>query len=150
MLTIFAKTLHPRCLTGLIRLWNFVLVVLVSWGFLICRLELFDTPTEYGNNVQNMRTLLKIREFAAQQFLQNCYWPDLLKVCKIFSIFDLVMCNTTTAQKTIHSCFVSSVWESERQSDNRGKRDFHHNSQGFWEESITQMKGSILYILNLY
>ena len=46
-----------------------------------------------------MKTLLKIREFAAQEFLQNCYCLELLKVCKTFSIFDLVMCNTT-AQKT--------------------------------------------------
>ena len=47
-----------------------------------------------------MKTLLKIGEFVAQVFLQNFYCLDLLKVCEIFSIFDLVMCNTT-AQKSI-------------------------------------------------
>ena len=47
---------------------NFVLV-LVSWSFVICRIELLDTPVEYENAVRNMETLSKIQEFAAQEFL---------------------------------------------------------------------------------
>ena len=41
-----------------------------------------------------MKTLLKMREFAAQEFLQNRYCIELLKVCEIFSIFELVICVT--------------------------------------------------------
>ena len=37
------------------------------------------------------------------------------------------------------------VRDSPITEDNRGKRGFHHNSQDFREESITEAKGSILY-----
>ena len=47
-----------------------------------------------------MKTLLKIhvrkkaqKRFAAQEFWQNYYCLDLLNVCEIFPIIDLVMCN---------------------------------------------------------
>ena len=52
---------------------------------------------------QDMKMLLKIQEFAAQEFWQNWYWLDLLTVCIIFSIFDLGICNITTTQKNITS-----------------------------------------------
>ena len=42
-----------------------------------------------------------MQEFASQQVLNNYCCLDLFKVCKIFSIFDLVMCNITT-QKNIN------------------------------------------------
>ena len=41
-----------------------------------------------------MKTLLKMREFAAKEFLQNCYCLELLKVYEIFLINDLVICVT--------------------------------------------------------
>ena len=47
-----------------------------------------------------MNTLLEIRKFTAKELLQNCYCLELLKVCEIFSIFYLVMCNITV-QKNI-------------------------------------------------
>ena len=47
-----------------------------------------------------MNTLLEIRKFTAKELLQNCYCLELLKVCGIFSIFYLVMCNITV-QKNI-------------------------------------------------
>ena len=48
----------------------------------------------------------------------------------------------------IYSCFMSSMWTSERQSDNWGKQGNHHCSWGFWEESIEEAKGkySVKYI----
>ena len=61
-----------------------------------CGSTFLESPIEYENAIENMR------EFAAQEFLQNCYCLELLKVCEIFSIFDLVMCKFT-AQKNI-SC----------------------------------------------
>ena len=45
----------------------------------------------------------------------------------------------------IHSHFASSMCKRERQLDNQGKWGFHHNSQDFQEESITEVKESILY-----
>ena len=47
--------------------------------------------------------ILPCREFAAQEFcqesLQNFSCLYLRKVCKILSIFDLVMCNITAQKK---------------------------------------------------
>ena len=42
------------------------------------------------------------KRFTAQEFWQNCYWLDLLDVCEIFLIIDLIMCNIIT-QKNITS-----------------------------------------------
>ena len=44
----------------------------------------------------------------------------------------------------IYSCFMSSMWTSERQSNNWGKQGNHHCGWGFWEESIEEARGSIL------
>ena len=57
----------------------FFLVVLVSWILLICRIELLDTPVQYESAVENLRKKKKAQKrFAVQEFLQNCYWADLL------------------------------------------------------------------------
>ena len=64
---------------------------------------------------------------------------------KYFTLWSYPNCRTTFTTPTIHSRFVSSVWKGERQSHNRGKQDFHHCSQDFQEESMTEAKGSILY-----
>ena len=59
-----------------------------------------------------MNALLEIREFTAKEFLQNCYCLELLKVCEIFSIFYLVMCNIT-AQKNI-TCQKDRLYKDRR------------------------------------
>ena len=51
----------------------------------------------------------------------------------------------TSTEWAIYSRFASSVWKSERQSGNQGKQGFHHCSQDFQEEGITEAKGSIFY-----
>ena len=50
--------------------------------------------------IELLKTLLKIQEFAAQEFLQNCYCLELLKVWEMFLIFDAVIFNIT-ARKNI-------------------------------------------------
>ena len=54
---------------------------------------------EFHSRIELLKTLLKIQEFPAQEFLENCCL-DLLKVCEIFLIFDSVIFNIT-AQKNI-------------------------------------------------
>ena len=54
---------------------------------------------EFPSRIELLKTLLKIQEFPAQEFLENCCL-DLLKVCEIFLIFDSVIFNIT-AQKNI-------------------------------------------------
>ena len=60
------------------------LLVLVSWNFLIFSKDLLEALVE-------KKALLKMQEFASQDFLQNCSCLDLHTVCEIFSIFDLVI-----------------------------------------------------------
>ena len=55
---------------------------------------------ELPNRIELLKTLLKIQEFSAREFLQNCYCLDLLKVCEIFFVFDLVIFSITV-QKNI-------------------------------------------------
>ena len=55
---------------------------------------------EFPNRIELLKTLLKIQEFPAQEFLQNGYCLDLLKVCEMFFIFDSVIFSIT-AQKNI-------------------------------------------------
>ena len=55
---------------------------------------------EFPNRIELLKTLLKLQEFPAQEFLQNDYCLELLKVCEIFFIFDSVIFSITS-QKNI-------------------------------------------------
>ena len=56
-----------------------------------------------------MKTLLKMREFAAKEFLQNCYCLELLKVYEIFLINDLVICVTLLLKRISGYLFFSAL-----------------------------------------
>ena len=51
--------------------------------------------------IELLKTLLKIQEFAAQEFLQSCYCLDLLKVWEMFLIFDAVIFNITARRTSL-------------------------------------------------
>ena len=55
---------------------------------------------EFPSRIELLKTLLKIQEFPAQDFLRNCFCLDLCKVCEIILTFDSVIFNIT-AQKNI-------------------------------------------------
>ena len=69
-----------------------------------------------------MKTLLRIQEFAAQEFLQNCYCLELLKVCEILSIFYLVMCYLVMCYLDILLILLSFTYSKEHHRSKANKR----------------------------